>query len=198
MAGLIAYFSIVALAAWPAPIRPSALDAAHVAANRWLQRVSIMPGHKVFAMPDQVTWMPVADCIHIRGIDAQGVARDLWPPDGRCMREGIRLRVPPLAIYLDRTLNSAASILGEPHAAIEHGHTFWAIGRTFCGRDERGEPEYESVALAWLRDLRSYQDGTQVEQPVLLFHFACAQQQFRSVAWFPQASALEAFWGGAR
>jgi hypothetical protein len=198
LAVLVAYFAMVVLAAWPAPVRPAALEAAHDTAGRWLQYVSILPGHSVFAMRDRASSIPVADCFYIRGSDARGGAHDVWPPDGRCVRRGVRFRIPPLAIFLARTLNQAGSTLSQPNAAVAHGHAFAAIGRTFCDRHGRGEPDYESVALAWVRDVRSYQDGSQLTQPVLVFSWACTPQQFRFVKWFPQGSELRSLFGDTR
>jgi hypothetical protein len=195
---LCAYFALVAMAAWPAPMRPAVLDGAHTAANRALQWVSVIPGQKVFAIPDRPSEMPIANCFFVRGFDQRGQPHDLWPPGGECMHRGVRFRADGMSIFLSRTLIRAGAILETPDAAVDHAHTFASIGRTFCGRSAEGAPEYHTVGLVWLRDVRSYANGTQYEEPVLAFSWVCAAERVGYAQWFPERSAIEPFFRKAK
>jgi hypothetical protein len=198
VAALCAYFALVGIAAWPAPVRPAALDALHAGANRALQAVSIMPGHKVFAIPDRATETAVANCFYIRGFDRRAQPHDLWPPDGQCMRRGVRLRSAAFEIYLDRTFRLAVAQLGSPEAAIDHAHTFASIGGAFCGDDGSGAPEYDTIGLVWQSDIRSYEDGSQYEQPVLAFSWSCTAQEITFAQWFPEPAVIAPFFRAAK
>ena len=147
---LVLYSGLLVLGAWPAEVRPAALDALGRTPSTLLRAVGIRPGIAVFeAGRERTTRVVRNDCIRARGHPAGAPAVLVAPPDGHCHTRGFRWRLP----WQEALLRSLLLRTRAPEAVL---------GDWLCGADRSRTDPFERVDVLWTQpwvDLETGEEG---------------------------------------
>jgi len=184
---LAAYAALLALAAVPPEVRPRALGLPGEAARHALRAVGIHAGVNVFGGGrDDPRIVIRADCIRVRGRDADGRVRGVAPPGGDCVTQGARLVQP----WIEGALRSL--VLRAPAGLAEA-----AIGDWVChGPRFRGDG-FEEVELLWTQPWVDPRGGAEGVANAALFVWRCEPAGLVRRVLRPSEDQVRALgWGG--
>jgi hypothetical protein len=104
----------------------------------------------------------LADCLGVRGRDAQGRVRTVAPPGGRCVTEGARWTQPWIEGALRSVVLRAPPGLAEP-----------AIGDWVCHGPRFREQGFAEVELLWTQPWLDPRSGAEGLANAALFVWRC-------------------------
>ena len=192
---LCGYIGVLALAAWPTPLRPAFLERPRGIALKLLAIPGWRAGQDVFTVPRVVTEAPRSFCTHAKAFGPAGDELVLRPESGHCRWEGFRWHTPALDIaetkFFYGLRRSRKRIEGTP----EEHHYLAVLGRFQCREARARDFEAAHVRLLQYAVMGSYADGSTRIKPLSQFEWDCRREASRRISYYPGREQMQAFWG---
>jgi hypothetical protein len=201
---LLAYVTIVALAAWRHEIRPSFLDVPSAWARATLHRMGIPPGVPVFTTEVSRTQDAKisALCLDVRAVGSDGRVRQIYPPKGRvCPAPPPRLWVTGEQIALQQSATSLRAAAVErrsgnlPPSRMRHPELLLeTIAEHFRARAAAEGRDPERYALLWTESRIDFRSGDPSDHIVSLVRWRGAGERRVLASWRPGDRMLVEHW----
>jgi hypothetical protein len=179
-AAVLAYAALLVVAAVPAPLRPSFLDAPARLAGRALEAVAVSPGLAIFS--GSVTAVHRrATCVRVRAERPDGAALTLYASG--CPPTGFRWRIDPWDEMIEGLVRRTRieRFARDPGAKPPLSWDLiklQAVGDFFCHSPLAAPGERTAVALEFKNLLVLYSSGLRTEDRAISCRWRCGTQPF--------------------
>lgn len=160
---LLAYAALLVLSAWPAELRPRALDRPARVARAVLGTVAIRGGMAVFEpAPARIVRVQRNDCFRVLGLVEGRPPVRLHPDESGCFTRGLRLRIPPEAWMLRSLHLRTRAPLGQA-----------VVGDRYCHPDGDPVPRFDEIEVLWTQPYFEIETGVEGRVHPILYRWRC-------------------------